>query len=33
MSVDSTGVPSIEFLDENGKVTRRISGSEGGASR
>jgi hypothetical protein len=33
MSVDSTGVPSIEFLDEDGKVTRRISGNEGGATR
>jgi hypothetical protein len=33
MSVDSTGVPSIEFLDESGKVTRLISGNEGGTSR
>jgi hypothetical protein len=32
LSVDSAGVPSIEFLDANGHVTRRISGNESGTS-
>gem|GEM_PF-5782243 len=32
LTVDSAGAASIEFLDDSGHVTRRISGKESGNS-